>query len=46
MFKKIGSYSQLHPGTNLRVIGVFPFAFDSYNSHTWHNLTNIWNIVK
>ena len=44
-FKKTGCYSQLHPNTNLRLIALFPLAFDTLNPYTWKNSTNPWNIV-
>ena len=35
----------LHPGSNLRIIGINPFLFDSANPYIWRNTTNRWNIV-
>ncbi len=44
-FKKTGCYSQLHPGTKLRMIGIFPLAADMMNPFLWRNATNPWGIV-
>jgi len=43
--KKTGCYSQLHPGTNLRIIGLNPLAADMMNPYLWRNATNPWGIV-
>jgi len=40
-FKKYGRYSQLHPGTNLRIIVLNSFVQDATNSYTWINSTDI-----
>ena len=45
LFKRIGCYSQLHPGSNLRIIGLFALAVDMMNPYLWNNMTNPWKIV-
>jgi len=35
-----GSYSQLHPGTKLRIIGLNDLVHDTMNSFLWKNATN------
>jgi len=44
-FREIGSFSQLHPGTSLRVIGLFPLTMDLSNSYMWSNMTDPWDLV-
>jgi hypothetical protein len=44
-FRRLGCYSQLHPGTTLRVIGLFPLEGDVINSYLWKNSTDVWHIV-
>eukprot|EP01022_Parablepharisma_sp_SALTPOND_P010637 TRINITY_DN1438_c0_g1_i1.p7 TRINITY_DN1438_c0_g1~~TRINITY_DN1438_c0_g1_i1.p7 ORF type:complete len:138 (-),score=7.73 TRINITY_DN1438_c0_g1_i1:774-1187(-) len=46
IFRETGCYSQLHPGTTLRIIGLFPLAADSMNPYLWKNSTNPWKLVK
>eukprot|EP00826_Nyctotherus_ovalis_P042164 TRINITY_DN430_c0_g1_i4.p1 TRINITY_DN430_c0_g1~~TRINITY_DN430_c0_g1_i4.p1 ORF type:complete len:583 (-),score=105.81 TRINITY_DN430_c0_g1_i4:249-1997(-) len=45
-FKSIGCFSQLHPGTNLRIIGLFPLVSDMMNPYIWGNSTNILNVIS
>ncbi len=44
-YKKTGSYSQLHPGTKLRIIGINDLVHDTMNSFLWRNTTNPLGIV-
>ncbi len=44
-FREIGCYSQLHPGSDLRFIGIFPLAMDNTNPYIWRNATNVWRIL-
>jgi hypothetical protein len=44
-FKRIGCFSQVHPGTSLRVIGLFPLAIDLSNRYMWTNMSDPWNLV-
>eukprot|EP00830_Metopus_es_P007475 TRINITY_DN170_c0_g3_i1.p1 TRINITY_DN170_c0_g3~~TRINITY_DN170_c0_g3_i1.p1 ORF type:complete len:654 (-),score=102.60 TRINITY_DN170_c0_g3_i1:24-1892(-) len=44
-FKKMGCYSQLHPNSKLRIIGLFPLAMDATNPYLWKNATNPWHIL-
>ncbi len=36
-FIHYGRYSQIHPGTSLRIIGLNTFVFDCINSYIWSN---------
>eukprot|EP00831_Metopus_contortus_P036071 TRINITY_DN2861_c0_g1_i4.p2 TRINITY_DN2861_c0_g1~~TRINITY_DN2861_c0_g1_i4.p2 ORF type:complete len:119 (+),score=7.96 TRINITY_DN2861_c0_g1_i4:238-594(+) len=38
--RKYGRYSQLHPGTNLRIIGLTSFVQDVLNSYIYGNITD------
>ena len=38
--KQYGRYSQLHPGTTLRILAINSFVFDSLNSYLWGNNTD------
>ncbi len=40
-----GSYSQLHPGTSLRIISLFPIVSDTINAFIWENATNPWGVL-
>ncbi len=44
-FRKYGCYSQLHPGTSLRILGLFPLVADALNPFIWKNSTDPWNQV-
>ena len=44
-YMRLGSYSQLYPGTKLRIIGVNDLVYDSLNSYLWRNATNPWGVV-
>lgn len=46
MMAKYGYYSQLHPGTNLRVIGLNNYANDFSNLYIWGNSTDPFGQVK
>lgn len=41
-FRRYGRYSQLHPGTSLRIVALNCFVQDVFNSYRWMNTTNIW----
>ena len=43
---KMGSYSQLHPGTKLRIIGLNTLVYDMMNSYLWKNATNPLGVVR
>ena len=45
-YKKTGYYTMLHPGTNLRIIGLNPLLVDSGNPYLWKNSTNKWGFVR
>ena len=43
--KELGCYSQLHPGTNLRMLMLNPFVGDAMNGFLFKNATNPWHVV-
>ncbi len=45
-YLKLGSYTQLHPGTRLRIIALNDFVHDIMNSHIWKNQTNPLGLVS
>ena len=45
-FKTYGYYSQLHPGTNLRMIVLNTFPYDTMNAMIWQNTTHPINQVS
>ena len=44
-YRHTGSYSQLHPGTKLRIIGLNDLVHDSVNTYLWKNATDPWGVV-
>lgn len=44
--KTKGAYSQLHPGTALRIIGLNPFVMLSSNSHLWGGRSDPLDILS
>eukprot|EP01022_Parablepharisma_sp_SALTPOND_P013853 TRINITY_DN1859_c0_g1_i2.p1 TRINITY_DN1859_c0_g1~~TRINITY_DN1859_c0_g1_i2.p1 ORF type:complete len:369 (-),score=17.11 TRINITY_DN1859_c0_g1_i2:675-1781(-) len=45
-YLRIGCYSQLHPGTKLRIVGVNDLVHDTLNSYLWKNSTNPLGVVS
>lgn len=38
--RKYGRYTQLHPGTTLRIIALNTLVLDATNSYIWKNMTD------
>ena len=45
-FKSKGVYSQLHPGTKLRIIGLNPFVMLSVNAYLWTSISDPLGILQ
>jgi len=43
--RKIGYFSQRHPNSKLRIIGLFALEYDNVNPYLWKNSTDPWNIL-
>ena len=43
--RRFGRYSQLHPGTKLRIIGLNGFVRGATNSFIWSNITDRWGEI-
>ena len=41
-----GSYSQKHPNSNLRIIALVPWVYDSANMYLWKNATDPWGHLE